>query len=387
MVAMWSRGKCKGLLAWCLAEWRKYRGKSAQQRTVLRFLSDRNASALELQVLNGWKEVWRSVRQDRVSRQLANTYNEHFRKYKARSELLAFLSVPFWAWLRAHYQDRFDQLVVDCQSQRADLEEELWNSYARMDHMAKTLQRELHTKEELAAELREAYNRIKQQSFQSSLGSPQARQRAMASGSQLRSHSWQTAPRQDTSHLAVPHSGSHAAPLGSREFVGAHGHAPSPQVHERFLGGSSVGPSPLYTDASMAMSSPQVSGGHIPWQGAETHVNVNGVALHTPVTTPRPHGAERPIRSHGSSYISHGSHVSDPGAPIFHSGRQQNVTAETVPGGAFTFPPGSAPPAARASRKGTDSAHGSSVGEAAPDGRPMNWDMAVDRLEREGLFH
>eukprot|EP00928_Gymnodinium_smaydae_P052850 TRINITY_DN36996_c0_g1_i1.p1 TRINITY_DN36996_c0_g1~~TRINITY_DN36996_c0_g1_i1.p1 ORF type:complete len:1247 (+),score=255.99 TRINITY_DN36996_c0_g1_i1:124-3864(+) len=57
--------------------------------------------------------------------------------------------------------------LMQLEQQRGGLEEQLWLAYKQIDHITETLQKELTTKEELAKELREAYDKQRRSNFPS----------------------------------------------------------------------------------------------------------------------------------------------------------------------------------------------------------------------------
>merc|ERR1719412_3163746 len=52
-------------------------------------------------------------------------------------------------------------LILQYQDERNNLEEQLRQAYRQVDNITDTLQRELKTKEELAAELKEVYDKLR----------------------------------------------------------------------------------------------------------------------------------------------------------------------------------------------------------------------------------
>jgi len=98
---------------------------------------------------------------------------------KIKQETHQLMATILWEFLKAvrierreHYdmqvQGRFEEAnawVEQLEQQRANLEEQLWLAYKQIDHITDTLQKELKTKEELAAELREAYDKMRRQTF------------------------------------------------------------------------------------------------------------------------------------------------------------------------------------------------------------------------------
>lgn len=59
-------------------------------------------------------------------------------------------------------------LLNQMDQERGSLEEQLWEAYKQIDHITETLQKELKTKEELATELRDSYNKLRQRNFPAS---------------------------------------------------------------------------------------------------------------------------------------------------------------------------------------------------------------------------
>lgn len=122
-----------------------------------------------------WSRAWQEERQQRLHHLLlcdaVDQFSQFMLLHRKKSDFGALLQTCLTDWLAlatAHRHERelhehrhaaLEQhsLLEDAESQNLELKEELQHTYRRMDQFAETLQHELHGKEELAAELREAY--------------------------------------------------------------------------------------------------------------------------------------------------------------------------------------------------------------------------------------
>jgi len=108
---------------------------------------------------------------------LVSKYSWYLQMYFFKADQSAVLAACFWELLREarHQRHQREQnemdvqfttqrtLLLQFQEERNNLEEQLQTAYKQIDNISETLQKELKTKEELAAELREAYDKLRKQ--------------------------------------------------------------------------------------------------------------------------------------------------------------------------------------------------------------------------------
>lgn len=157
--------------------------RSAENATTLLGLKDRQADLLE--VFLTWSHHHHSLKQEcthrLVSRGLEGkcaSYSSSLGRVCVKAEDEAMLAACFWELLREalasrarreqEQQDsqcnRQTKLIMQIQDERNQLESSLKMAYGQIDCITETLQKELKTKEEMATELREAYDKLRQQS-------------------------------------------------------------------------------------------------------------------------------------------------------------------------------------------------------------------------------
>lgn len=142
-------------------------------------LKDRQAWALDC-FLN-WSAHWQQAKQEWAHKMAHNKAVSKYAWYAQcqflKQDTANILAACFWELLREarsqrHAREREEAnfriqesttLIFQFQEERNDLEEQLKTAYRQIDMITETLQKELKTKEELATELREAYDKLRKQ--------------------------------------------------------------------------------------------------------------------------------------------------------------------------------------------------------------------------------
>lgn len=169
-----------------LGEQRRLGGLLAARRghlaaAALRLLGDREGRCLALACLLRWAQAAAAARRgaasERARRALAGRHEGHLQRQAARQDRAALLTACFWELLRSARAQRQARergasarrleeaagLLPRLREEREGLEEQLAAAYRRVDSVTESLQKELRTKEELATELREVYDKLRRQ--------------------------------------------------------------------------------------------------------------------------------------------------------------------------------------------------------------------------------
>lgn len=144
------------------------------------FLGMKNRGVLVLETFLTWSQIFQEQRQQRLHAlthtKLVNKYAWYLQKMFSLQDSEAVVAACFWELLREAKQNKHnrereerEQYLQEIHMTRVSVEDELENlraqlesAYRQIDSMAETLNKELKTKEELAAELREAYKELRQ---------------------------------------------------------------------------------------------------------------------------------------------------------------------------------------------------------------------------------
>jgi len=150
---------------------------------TLQLLGSKDEGIVVLDSFIAWSRCWQMAKQE-WAHQLAK--NEMIKKYSWHVQCMAsketdetVLAACFWELLREakshrHAREREEshrrlgELNAEIQAleaEREDANDQLKMTYKQIDNVTETLQRELRTKEEIASELREAYDKLRQQSI------------------------------------------------------------------------------------------------------------------------------------------------------------------------------------------------------------------------------
>lgn len=149
---------------------------------ALQALNTQDKQAITLDCYLNWSYHLQRQKQQRTHQmrksKVVAKYAWYVQCYFLRSDNSAVLAACFWELLREaraqrHARERAEQhrqleefsvLILRVQDERNGLEEQLNQAYKQIDHLTETMQKELKTKEELATDLREAYDRLRHSS-------------------------------------------------------------------------------------------------------------------------------------------------------------------------------------------------------------------------------
>uniref|UniRef100_A0A7S0FAT0 Sfi1 spindle body domain-containing protein n=1 Tax=Pyrodinium bahamense TaxID=73915 RepID=A0A7S0FAT0_9DINO len=159
---------------------------TAQRRALasaaLRLLGLRDGRSVALGCLLRWAQALQAARRERAqnaSRSALEAKHARFLQRRAlQQDRAALLAACLWELLREarlqrHARERTDAqrgvqeataLLLNLRDERGSLDEQLHMAYRQVDLVTETLQKELRTKEELASELREVYDKLRKQS-------------------------------------------------------------------------------------------------------------------------------------------------------------------------------------------------------------------------------
>lgn len=149
---------------------------------MLRFLGMKDNQSLILDCITNWSYQTQQAKQAWAHRlkqsSVVAKYSWYMQTQVAKKDNSAILAACFWEMLREariarHAREREEMekavadsmaLILQYQEERNNLEEQLRMAYRQVDTVTETLQKELKTKEELAAELRGAYDKLRKSS-------------------------------------------------------------------------------------------------------------------------------------------------------------------------------------------------------------------------------
>lgn len=159
----------------------KKREEKARTLAALGFKDNR---LIMLDVFLAWSYYYLSRKEKWTAKAQQNNamlrYSEFIITTKATEDNNALLASSFMVWhkeARIHHHEalhenalqQLDETGIYVMQQKAGFEEQLAMAYKQIDQITETLQKELQTKEELAGELREAYEKMRQSAFLPSL--------------------------------------------------------------------------------------------------------------------------------------------------------------------------------------------------------------------------
>jgi hypothetical protein len=163
--------------------------KKERQARVLEALGCKSEKLAVTRVFEAWAFYWEKRREEQQEKLNKNKamlqYSQFILGKKLKEDSKGLLTSVFAEWereskiqghLQQHHQhglllDDMRAYVAQLEMQQADLQEQLTVYDQQIDHITETLQQELRTKEELATELREAYNKMRKIHFTPSTAS------------------------------------------------------------------------------------------------------------------------------------------------------------------------------------------------------------------------
>jgi len=235
---------------------------------ALRAFGYKDAQLLVWQTFEAWKAHFEKAMlewQHQINqKEVLTKYADYVVMKNFTKDAASLLTSSFAEWHREamilkheRYHDEMHRRVEEhslhaqqMEQRMAELEDQLLMAYRQIDHITDTLQKELQTKEELTAELREAYDKMRKVCFTPTVHTPTTAVSAAAEGGAF--SSWPSRPGSAQSRGAsagtLPASRSTRL-LGSRDALGGSSNRYDQDVHpppsanaspsERGLGGLS----------------------------------------------------------------------------------------------------------------------------------------------------
>jgi len=149
--------------------------------SIIRFFGVKDRASMLMDIFLGWSYHWRQAKQawahKMTHNSLVSKYSWYMQTQSTKQEKQTMLAACFWEMLRharvqRHERERQEAeeqiaenmaLILQYQDERNNLEEQLRLAWRQGDNITETLQRELKTKEELAGELKEVYDKLRSQ--------------------------------------------------------------------------------------------------------------------------------------------------------------------------------------------------------------------------------
>jgi len=187
ILAKWLEGNERGLLDSVVSAWHQLchsRLQHIQARFMMvQMMVGKDSRAALLECFLAWQAAWQEFLHEQRHQDLLAGHEQQIASWEAfhkrhleahfrRGE--AYLCRDtFWQWHSQARKDHHDREVTEAREQRQSLEDQLVMAYAQIDTITETLQKELQSKEELAAKLQEAYAQLRRRNLAASPGSIQ----------------------------------------------------------------------------------------------------------------------------------------------------------------------------------------------------------------------